>query len=403
MKKDSVIYYVIGAVVAGLAVALVAIMFFSDTTEKSARVFFEKVLVPNAYSNWNFEKFKGYLSRKAAPAGSATSDEAKYMELFSNASEKLGNLKSLSTITAEKTEYIDIDSGKTVFIDLNADASYAKGAARIKTRLVQNEDSWRVVSLDIISAALIAKPVQEQKEKASAPAAAAKPSEQLKPAQKPESKKAEVAPAVPAPAAKPVVQQPAVQPKKPEMTPQPAPTKQPVVQPKPEQKPAVKPPVKPPVAAVQQPQPAKQQPVAQAKPLPKPEEKIEKTAAPAVQPAKPASYTYDPKNRRDPFYPLIVKADTEKRAGLTPLENYEISDFKLIAILKEKVKGYYAVVTLPNNRSYNLREGIKIGMHDGKVMKINRDSVVIREYHRDLKGVLSPKDTILKLRREEEG
>jgi len=98
--------------------------------------------------------------------------------------------------------------------------------------------------------------------------------------------------------------------------------------------------------------------------------------------------------------PLIVKAETKPK-GLIPIESYEVSEFKLIAILWDKTK-YYAVITLPDGKSYTIKEGVKLGLHGGKVYKIIKDSVIIREQIRDYRGVLSPKDTVLKLRREEE-
>ncbi|BCB95500.1 hypothetical protein JZK55_04220 [Dissulfurispira thermophila] len=110
---------------------------------------------------------------------------------------------------------------------------------------------------------------------------------------------------------------------------------------------------------------------------------------------------YTAMKRRDPFIPLIVKAEAKPKS-LIPIESYDVSEFKLIAILWDKTK-YYAVITLPDGKSYTIREGIKLGLHGGKVYKITKDSVIIREHLRDYKGVLSPKDTILKLRREEEG
>lgn len=111
------------------------------------------------------------------------------------------------------------------------------------------------------------------------------------------------------------------------------------------------------------------------------------------------SYEYTAGARRDPFMPLVVRAEAKPK-GLMPIESYEVSEFKLIAVLWDKTK-YYAVVTLPDGKSYTIREGVKLGLHGGKVHKITKDSVIIREQVRDYKGVLSPKDTILKLRREE--
>lgn len=114
-----------------------------------------------------------------------------------------------------------------------------------------------------------------------------------------------------------------------------------------------------------------------------------------------AGVEYTAGKRRDPFIPLIVKAEAKPK-GLMPIENYEVSEFKLIAILWDNTR-YYAVITLPDSKSYTIREGVKLGLHGGKVYKITKDSVIIREYVRDYKGALGPKDTILKLRREEEG
>mgnify|MGYP002335949801 CR=1 FL=1 len=113
-----------------------------------------------------------------------------------------------------------------------------------------------------------------------------------------------------------------------------------------------------------------------------------------------AGVEYTAGTRRDPFVPLIVKAETKPK-GLIPIESYEVSEFKLIAILWDKTK-YYAVITLPDGKSYTIKEGVKLGLHGGKVYKIIKDSVIIREQIRDYRGVLSPKDTVLKLRREEE-
>jgi type IV pilus assembly protein PilP len=113
-----------------------------------------------------------------------------------------------------------------------------------------------------------------------------------------------------------------------------------------------------------------------------------------------AGVEYTAGTRRDPFMPLVVKAEAKPK-GLIPIESYEVSEFKLIAILWDKTK-YYAVITLPDGKSYIIREGVKLGLHGGKVFKITKDSVIVREQVRDYKGVRSPKDTILKLRREEE-
>jgi len=126
-------------------------------------------------------------------------------------------------------------------------------------------------------------------------------------------------------------------------------------------------------------------------------------AVPQVSPEATniVSYEYIGYGRRDPFTSLIIKKEPDKKKGMLPIESFEVSEFKLIAILWGR-GGYYAVVTLPDGKSYTVRENMKLGLHNGKIYKINKDSVIIREQIRNERGVMGPQDTILKLREEEE-
>jgi type IV pilus assembly protein PilP len=115
------------------------------------------------------------------------------------------------------------------------------------------------------------------------------------------------------------------------------------------------------------------------------------------------SYRYSSTSRRDPFMPLIIlRQDTERKKGESPVEDYDISDFKLIAILWNKT-GYFALITLPDGKSYTLRTGTRLGLNSGKVYKITNDSVIIKEPARDYKGAIVEKEKIIKLRKGEEG
>lgn len=117
----------------------------------------------------------------------------------------------------------------------------------------------------------------------------------------------------------------------------------------------------------------------------------------------PTYYKYASSDRRDPFAPLITSKDGDgKLKGATPLESYEVSEFKLIGVVWSS-KGYVAQVVVPDGKSYSLREGARLGPHGGTVVKITKDTVTIRENVRDYRGILKPKDTLLKLRLEEQG
>lgn len=143
----------------------------------------------------------------------------------------------------------------------------------------------------------------------------------------------------------------------------------------------------------------------------KPEAAKPQPAAPVQQAALPAEikvekevYAYEPKDRRDPFTSLVEVKPTGPRKvvkGASPIESFDVEEIKLIAIAWDR-KQSYAMVTLPDNKSFTLRKGMTLGLYGGKVSEITPDSVIITEQVKDYKGQLKTKDTILKLRKEEE-
>jgi type IV pilus assembly protein PilP len=116
------------------------------------------------------------------------------------------------------------------------------------------------------------------------------------------------------------------------------------------------------------------------------------------------TYVYNPQGRRDPFLSIIAAAKKEREQkrpkGLVPLEDYDISQFSLVAIIWSK-EAYRALVGLPDGKYYTVLEGASLGLHGGKVKRITQDSVIVREYIRDYKGHLRAEDTVLRLREEE--
>jgi type IV pilus assembly protein PilP len=131
---------------------------------------------------------------------------------------------------------------------------------------------------------------------------------------------------------------------------------------------------------------------AQPQAVQKPEEKVEKEV-----------YDYEATGRRDPFMSLIVvaKEKPHRRKGATPIENFDVDEIKLTAIIWDNHQ-YYALIALPDGKSYTIRKGMALGLYGGKVADITKDSVLIREQVRDYKGQLHTKETRLKLRKEGE-
>lgn len=127
-------------------------------------------------------------------------------------------------------------------------------------------------------------------------------------------------------------------------------------------------------------------------------------ATPAVKAVPtPEVYNYDAKGRRDPFTSLIkiAKERQRRKKSSNPMENFDVSEMKLTAIVWGG-NGHYALITLPDNKSYTIREGMTLGLYGGKVEKITRDSVLVREHIKDYRGRLETKDTTLRLRKEGE-
>jgi len=117
------------------------------------------------------------------------------------------------------------------------------------------------------------------------------------------------------------------------------------------------------------------------------------------------AYSYSPQGRRDPFLSIIEaskkeKESEKKKKSLKPSEMYDVSEIKVIAIARDKNRSY-AMVQLPDRKYFTVKEGMTLGIYNGKVVRIDTGSVVVREYLRDYKGEVQPKDTILRLRKEE--
>jgi Tfp pilus assembly protein PilP len=115
------------------------------------------------------------------------------------------------------------------------------------------------------------------------------------------------------------------------------------------------------------------------------------------------TYQYDAKGRRDPFLSLVAKAKQKpvRKKGASPFESHEIEEMELLAIAWNKNKSY-ALIMLPDKKTYTITEGMTLGLQGGKVQKITKDAVHIREFVKDYRGDIKPRDAILKLHKGEE-
>ena len=114
-------------------------------------------------------------------------------------------------------------------------------------------------------------------------------------------------------------------------------------------------------------------------------------------------FSYNPVGKADPFRPFIQLTPEKipKGALLTPLQKYDISQLKLVAIITLP-EGSVALVEDQQGRGYFLKRGTAIGRHDGKVKAIHKDRVIVEEAYSDVLGQAKVNEISLFLHRPPE-
>jgi type IV pilus assembly protein PilP len=105
---------------------------------------------------------------------------------------------------------------------------------------------------------------------------------------------------------------------------------------------------------------------------------------------------YNPKDKIDPFEPLfrdkpsvaLVKKKRKKRVPRTPLERIDLSQLKLVGIIVAS-SGNRALVEESSGKGYVIKNGTYVGTNAGKVVKIEKDKVVVAEEYEDVLGNVS--------------
>jgi type IV pilus assembly protein PilP len=115
------------------------------------------------------------------------------------------------------------------------------------------------------------------------------------------------------------------------------------------------------------------------KQVPPPDAKKEEEKAP--------EFKYLSEGRRDPFVPLsrIRRPLTESKEPATPLESYDLSQFRLVGVIVGKGASK-AMVVAPDGKSYVIAKGVRIGKNSGVVIEINGDAVLVEEKYYDFSG-----------------
>lgn len=116
-------------------------------------------------------------------------------------------------------------------------------------------------------------------------------------------------------------------------------------------------------------------------------------------------YQYNPAGKPDPFKPFIQLTpvrELSRTTPLTPLQKYDISQLKLVAIISTP-DGNIAMVEDSAGKGYFVKKGTEIGRNDGKVTKILKDRLIVEEIYQDVWGKTKTDEVSLFLHKIEEG
>ena len=117
-----------------------------------------------------------------------------------------------------------------------------------------------------------------------------------------------------------------------------------------------------------------------------------------------AEFSYNPSGKPDPFKPFIelTPVRSSRTVPLTPLQKYDISQLKLVAIISTP-EGNVALVEDGTQKGYFLKKGTWIGKNDGKVTKILKDRVIVEEVYQDIFHQTKTNEIIIMLHKAEGG
>ena len=110
--------------------------------------------------------------------------------------------------------------------------------------------------------------------------------------------------------------------------------------------------------------------------------------------------------KKDPFKPFSPEplpqaqqarsVPSVRTADLLPIQSYEVNKFRIsgiIAGLKENT----ALVLDPAGKGYVVREGMLIGINDGRITRITSSAIEVVEQYRDNNGHLRKRNILLTL------
>jgi len=135
-----------------------------------------------------------------------------------------------------------------------------------------------------------------------------------------------------------------------------------------------------------------------------PDQKLDQKPDQKIELSKP-TVTYNVEGKIDPFASIFgdgVSAlddqKDEKRIPLTPIEKVDLSELKLVGIIFAP-SGNKALVENVSGKGFVIKKGTRIGINFGKVIKILKNSVVVKEEAESILGQITLVERELKLQK----
>ncbi len=138
-------------------------------------------------------------------------------------------------------------------------------------------------------------------------------------------------------------------------------------------------------------------------------EEVQKAEVLLASAEEKAESAYNPKERTDPFEPIIKESPgtgggggggvgtcPEIVIGPTPLENMHLEHLKLTGIVRFANQGK-AVLEDPKGKPYIVSKGTKVGMNAGVVEDIREDHIIIKEKRIGQNCKITYHDEVVKL------
>jgi len=112
---------------------------------------------------------------------------------------------------------------------------------------------------------------------------------------------------------------------------------------------------------------------------------------------------YIARGKIDPFEPIfkdesVFKKTKKKRIRRTPLEKLSLGQLKLVAIIRAP-SGNKALVEESSGKGYVIKKGTYIGLNSGKIIKIEKDKILIEEEIQNIQGNIEIRQIELKIQK----